>query len=142
MKTIDDCRIIELPKIRRVEGNITFVEGGSSVTFDIARIYYLYDIPGGESRGGHAHKELEQLIVSVIGSFDVVVDDGCRRKTIVLNRAYYGLYVPKLIWRELTNFSSGGICVVLASQCYDEQDYIRDYQEFLKARRVGVGVGH
>jgi len=129
--TIDDCHVIELPKIARREGNITPVQSGEAISFDIARVYYLYDVPGGATRGGHAHKELQQLIVALMGCFEVVLDDGQRQKTVVLNRAYYGLYVPRLIWRELINFSSGGICLVLASLKYDEQEYLRRYDEFL-----------
>ncbi len=131
MTTIDDCRIIDLPRISARQGNITPVEGLKTIPFDIKRVYYLYDVPGGETRGGHAHKGLHQLIVSVMGSFDVILDDGKERKTVSLNRAYYGLYVPPMIWRELENFSSGGICLVLASQLYAEDDYIRDYTMFL-----------
>ena len=133
MPTIDDCKIINLPKISNRKGNITPVEGFHTVPFDIARVYYLYDVPGGSTRGGHAHKELKQLLISVMGAFDVILDDGHKRKTVRLDRAYYGLYVPRMIWRELENFSSGGICLVLASLPYDESDYHRDYDEFLEA---------
>ena len=132
MTTVDDCKLIDLPKITARQGNITPVEGNKDIPFDIERVYYLYDIPGGAARGGHAHKELQQLIVSVMGAFDVVLDDGQRKRTVRLDRAYYGLYVPMMIWRELENFSSGGICIVLASMPYGENDYIRDYDEFLK----------
>ena len=135
MTTVDDCKLIDLPKITTRQGNITAVEGAKDIPFDIARVYYLYDVPGGESRGGHAHKELQQLIVSVMGSFDVVLDGGQKKKTVTLNRAYYGLYVPRMIWRELENFSSGGICLVLASIPYDENDYIRDYDIFLREKQ-------
>jgi hypothetical protein len=137
MPTINDCRIIELPCVRRREGNLTAVHGDREVPFTIARAYYLYDIPGGASRGGHAHKELQQLIVSVMGAFDVIVDDGISRKAFRLERAYYGLYIPKMIWRELDNFSSGGISLVLASLPYSEEDYIRNYEDYLK--RVNIG---
>lgn len=135
MTTVDDCRLIDLPKITARQGNITPVEGNKDIPFDIERVYYLYDVPGGESRGGHAHKKLQQLIVSVMGSFDVILDDGQRKKTVRLDRAYYGLYIPNMIWRELENFSSGGICLVLASLPYDENDYIRDYNEFLRKKK-------
>ncbi len=135
MTTVDDCELIDLPKISARQGSITPVEGNKDIPFDIERVYYLYDVPGGESRGGHAHKELQQLIVSVMGSFDVVLNDGQKKKTVTLNRAYYGLYVPKMIWRELENFSSGGICLVLASMPYGEDDYIRDYDEFFTVKR-------
>lgn len=134
MTTLDDCRPIELGRISRPEGNLTPVEGLRSIPFAIGRVYYLYDIPGGAQRGGHAHRCLEQLLVSVMGAFDVVVDDGRSRRTVRLERAYYGLYVPPMIWRELEGFSSGAICVVLASLPYDEGDYIRRYDEFLKAK--------
>jgi len=105
------------------------------VPFDIVRTYYLYDVPGGESRGGHAHKELQQLLISVMGAFDVIVDDGSEKKTIRLDRAYCGLYIPKQIWRELINFSSGANCLVLASMLYDESEYIRNYDEFLRLKK-------
>ena len=134
LTTLDDCRILDLPKISRTEGNITPVEGGTDLPFDIARVYYLYDVPGNEARGAHAHKQLQQLIVSVMGSFDVVLDDGTNRKTVTLNRAYHGLLLPRLIWRELVGFSSGAVVLVLASTSYDPDDYIRDYQEFLDYR--------
>ncbi len=133
--TIDDCFLLDLPKIPRPVGGITPVENDSIIPFDIARVYYLYDVPGGETRGGHAHLELQQLIVGVMGSIDVVLDDGNNRKTITLNRAYNGLYIPRMIWRELVNFSSGGICLVLASMRFDESDYIRDYDKFVAKKR-------
>jgi hypothetical protein len=135
MTTIDDCRELDLPRIVRAQGSITPIEGGKHVPFEIARMYYLYDVPGGESRGGHAHKELLQLMVSVMGSFDVVLDDGSRRRRVSLNRGYRGLYLPNLIWRELENFSSGAICVVLASQPYQENEYIREYSGFIEYRK-------
>lgn len=128
-----DCRIIDLPKIIDTRGNLTFIEGGRHVPFPIQRVYYLYDVPGGAERGGHAHKGLHQLIVAMSGSFDVVLDDGHEKKRYHLNRSYYGLYVCPMIWRELDNFSSGSVCMVLASNLYDEEDYYRDYQEFNKA---------
>jgi dTDP-4-dehydrorhamnose 3,5-epimerase-like enzyme len=134
---IEQVRIIELPKIADPRGNLTFVEGMNHVPFDIRRVYYLYDVPGGETRGGHAHKDLEQFIIAVNGSFDVVLRDGYNQKKFFLNRSYYGLYVPRMVWRELENFSSGSVCLVLASQPYEESDYYRDYPEFLKA--VGSG---
>jgi len=133
MSSINDCRIIELSKISNRRGNLTAVEGCHHIPFDIARVYYLYDVPGGSMRGGHAHKELQQLLVAVMGAFDVVLDDGREKKTVRLDRAYYGLYIPNMIWRELENFSSGGICLVLASLLYDENDYYRKYDNFMKA---------
>lgn len=139
--TIHDCTLIDLPKISERKGAITPIYGEEHVPFRIERIYYLYDVPGGESRGGHAHKELQQLIVSVMGAFDVVLDDGHERKKVHLDRAYYGLYISTMIWRELENFSSGGICLVLASAAYDEKDYIRDYQEFLKLKDQTGEIG-
>ncbi|BAY23078.1 hypothetical protein NIES2100_28420 [Calothrix sp. NIES-2100] len=128
---IDKCKIIELPKIKDPRGNLTFVEGGKHIPFEIQRVYYLYDVPGGAERGGHAHKELQQLIIAMSGSFDVLLDDGTEKKRFYLNRSYYGLYICPMIWRELDNFSSGSVCMVLASNLYDEADYYRDYQEFL-----------
>lgn len=130
--TVDDCVLIRLPQICLPEGSTTPLDKSAILPFEIARVYFLYDVPGGTDRGGHAHRQLQQLIVAVMGSFDVVLDDGRQRKTVTLNRSYYGLYVPRLIWRELTNFSSGGICLVLASLPYDEQDYIREYSQFVQ----------
>jgi len=128
---LHDARIIELPKISEPRGSLTFVESAGHIPFAIQRIYYLYDVPGGASRGGHAHRILEQFIIAASGSFDVVLDDGYHQKTFFLNRSYYGLYVPRMVWRELANFSSGSVSLVLASEHYDESDYCRDYQEFL-----------
>src|SRR6185437_16500597 len=129
MSNVDNCRIIELPKISDPRGSLTFIEGNKHVPFNIERTYYLYDVPGGAQRGGHAHKELHQLILAVSGSFDVVLDDGGKQKRIHLNRPYYGLYICPMIWRELDNFSSGSVCMVLASAHYDENDYYREYQD-------------
>jgi len=134
MTTVDDCQLVELPKILRPEGNLTPVEGGETVPFDIARVYYLYDVVGGAERGGHAHRVLQQLIVCVMGGFVVVLDDGGDQRRIELNRAYQGLYVPTMIWREIVDFTSGAVCVVLASHLYSEGDYIRDYDEFVRLR--------
>lgn len=125
-----DCSVIELPQITDRSGNITAVTSSDEIPFDIKRIYYLYDVPGGETRGGHAHKELQQLIVAASGSFDVQLDDGKIKRTISLNRPNYGLYIKPGIWRELVNFSSGSVLLVLASECYLESDYLREYQEF------------
>lgn len=132
--SVEDCKIVDLPKIVDSRGNLTFIEGGNHVPFEIQRVYYLYDVPGGAERGGHAHKELHQLIIAMSGSFDVVIDDGKDKKRIHLNRSYNGLYVCPMIWRELDNFSSGSVCMVLASNKYDESDYFRDYPEFMRAR--------
>jgi uncharacterized RmlC-like cupin family protein len=131
--SLRECRIIDLPRIQDHRGNLTFVEGGQHVPFDIRRVYYLYDVPGGAHRGGHAHKELEQLIVAMSGSFDVVLDDGAEHKRFHLNRSYFGLYVPRMVWRELDNFSSGSVCMVLASTRYEESDYYRDHDEYVQA---------
>ncbi len=131
--SIKQCITINLPKIADPRGNLTFIEGGRHVPFQIQRVYYLYDTPGGAERGGHAHKDLHQLIVAMSGSFDVILDDGAERKRFHLNRSYYGLYVCPMIWRELDNFSSGSVCMVLASNFYDESDYYRDFQQFLSA---------
>jgi len=125
------CKIIALPKNTDPRGNLTFIEGGVHVPFLIQRVYYLYDVPGGAERGGHAHKELHQLIIAMSGSFDVVLDDGSEKKRFHLNRSYFGLYVCPMIWRELDNFSSGSVCMVLASNRYNENDYYREYADFL-----------
>jgi hypothetical protein len=130
---LTDCKIVDLPKIADPRGNLTFIEGRRHVPFDIRRVYYLYDTPGGAERGGHAHKDLHQLIVAMSGSFDVVLNDGGQKKRFHLNRSYYGLYVCPMIWRELDNFSSGSVCMVLASNLYDESDYYRDFQTFINA---------
>jgi dTDP-4-dehydrorhamnose 3,5-epimerase-like enzyme len=137
--TLTHCRTINLPRIERPQGNLTAIATGAEVPFPLARVYYLYDIPGGEARGGHAHRDLQQLIVAVRGSFDVVLDDGRERRSVRLDRAYKGLYLPRMIWRELENFSSGGICVVLASAPYDEDDYIRDYSTFRREKHDVLG---
>jgi hypothetical protein len=129
---IDNCKIVEFPKIVDSRGNLTFIENLRHIPFEIKRVYYLYDVPGGSERGGHAHKELEQVIVAMSGSFDVILDDGVQTKRFHLNRSYYGLYVCPMIWRELDNFSSGSVCMVLASIFYDESDYYRNYQEFIE----------
>lgn len=133
---IDACAIVELPKISDPRGNLTFVENNKHVPFAIQRVYYLYDVPGGAERGGHAHKALHQLIIAMSGSFDVVLDDGRNKKRVHLNRSYSGLYVCPMIWREIDNFSSGSVCMVLASNPYDESDYYRDYNEYIAAQGV------
>lgn len=131
--SVSEAKLIQLPKISDPRGNLTFIEGSRHVPFDLKRVYYLYDVPGGETRAGHAHKQLEALMIAVSGSFEVILDDGTARKSFFLNRSYYGLYIPKMVWRELENFSSGSVCLVLASEIYDESDYYRDYDQFLKA---------
>lgn len=130
---IKKCQILNLPKIADPRGSLTFIEGGH-IPFAIERVYYLYDVPGGMERGGHAHKDLQQVIIAVSGSFDVILDDGREKKRFPLNRSYFGLYVCPMIWRELDNFSSGSVCLVLASHRYDEADYFRDYASFLSAQ--------
>lgn len=130
---ISDCKIIDLPKISDPRGNLTFIEGNNHIPFDIQRVYYLYDVPGGAERGGHAHKALSQLIIAMSGSFDVILDEGGEKKRFHLNRSYQGLYVCPMMWRELDNFSSGSVCMVLASNIYEESDYYREYNEYLTA---------
>lgn len=128
--TIENCQIIQLPKIEDSRGNLSVIESLEHVPFGIERVYYLYDAPGGAERGGHAHKALQQLMIAVSGSFDVLLDDGKTSKTITLNDASKGLYICPMIWRELSNFSSGSVCLVIASTRYDESDYYRDYIQF------------
>lgn len=130
---IEECKIIELPKISDPRGNLTFIEGSRHIPFDIRRVYYTYDVPGGADRGGHAHKALHQLIIAMSGSFDVTLDDGRNKKKFHLNRSYQGLYVCPMMWRDLDNFSSGSVCMVLASNIYEASDYYRDYDEFVSA---------
>jgi len=129
--SVNNCKIIDLPKISDPRGNLSFIEGGQHIPFEIKRVYYLYDVPGGSDRGSHAHKNLHQFIVAMSGSFDVVLDDGNEKKRFHLNRSYYGLYVCPMMWRDLDNFSSGAVCMVLASTHYEESDYLRDYSQFL-----------
>jgi hypothetical protein len=129
--TVFDCSIIDVSKVHNEAGNITVIENGINIPFDVKRVYYLYDIPGGEARGGHAHYELEQYIIAASGSFDVILNDGNNRKIVTLNRPNLALHIVPGLWRELDNFSSGSISLVLASHIYDEKDYIRDYNEYL-----------
>lgn len=132
---LSDCRIIDLPKISDPRGNLTFIEGGNHIPFEIKRVYYLYDVPGGAERGAHGHRRLQQFIVAMSGSFDVILDDGFETRTIHMNRSYYGLYVSPMMWRDITNVSSGAVLMVLASELYDESDYFREYEQFLRAAR-------
>lgn len=136
MITVKDCQIIDLPRSRGRAGNLTTVFGGLHLPFDIARIYYLYDVPEGKGRGGHAHKKLQQLIIPVAGSFDLILDDGQEKRKVSLNRPNCGLYIPGHIWTRIVNFSRGSVCIVLASLPYDEQEYLRDYDEFLEFKAV------
>jgi hypothetical protein len=131
--SINNCRIIELPKIQDPRGNLTFIETGKHIPFEMRRVFYLYDVPGGAERMGHAQKTCEQFLIAMSGSFDVIVFDGKNNKRIHLNRSYYGLYIPPLIWREIDNFSSGVVCLALASEPYDEAGYYREYRDFLMA---------
>jgi len=133
--TIFDCSVIDVSKIQNDAGNITVVENGKNIPFDVKRIYYLYDIPGGEKRGGHAHYELEQYIIAASGSFVVILDDGKNTKTVTLNRPNIALHIVPGLWRQLDDFSSGSISLVLASHIYEEGDYIRDYNEFLNFKK-------
>jgi hypothetical protein len=130
---LSDCRVISLPKIEDGRGNLTFIESARHVDFEIKRVYYLYDVPGGADRGGHAHRTLRQLIIAASGSFDVVLDDGRGRTAVHLNRSYSGLYLAPMVWREIENFSGGSVCLVLASAHFDESDYIRDYEDYRAA---------
>lgn len=133
--SVNDCRVIELPKIHDSRGNLTFIESGRHLPFEVKRVYYLYDVPGGATRAAHGHRELHQLMIAMSGSFDITLDDGYEKKLFHLNRSYYGLYIPPMMWRDLDNFSSGAVCMVLASDFYDEDDYFRNYQDFLCAAR-------
>lgn len=131
--SISQSRIIDFPRIHDPRGNLTFVEGMRHIPFDIKRIYYLYDVPGGAERGAHGHRALEQVVIAMSGSFDITLDDGTDKKRFHLNRSYYGLYVPPMTWRELDNFSSGSVCLVLASEVFLESDYFRRYEDFMAA---------
>lgn len=133
--SLQRCRLIDLPRINNPRGNLTFIEAQRHIPFTIRRVYYLYDVPGGATRAGHGHKALEQFMVAMSGSFDVMLDDGVEKRRYHLNRSYYGLYISPMVWREIENFSSGSVCMVLASEYYDEDDYYREYEAFLKAVR-------
>ncbi len=137
--SVYDCSIIELDRHHSDrKGNLSVVENCGTIPFDVKRVFYLYDIPGGESRGAHAHKMCHQFLVAASGSFEVVLDDGKNRRTVVLNRPFYGLHIPPGIWAHEQGFSSGSVCLVLASEKYDAEDYIRDYEEFLKYKGIGI----
>jgi dTDP-4-dehydrorhamnose 3,5-epimerase-like enzyme len=136
--SIDGCRWVELPRISDERGSLTVVEARKHIPFAIERIYYLYDVPEAGARGGHAHKQLEQLFIAMAGSFELVVDDGVGRKSFTLDQRHRGLYMPRMLWRELSHFSAGAVCLVLASLPYDENDYFRDYNQFLAAVRGGT----
>jgi len=133
-----DCKLIELPKITDPRGNLTFIEENKHIPYDIKRVFFLYDVPGGENRAGHALKKCNQLLIAASGSFDVTLDDGNEKQTFQLNRSYFGLHIPPLVWREIDNFSSGSVCMVLASEFYSEADYYREYKDFLKAVRGNI----
>ncbi len=133
--SIADCKLVELPRINDPRGNLTFIEAERHIPFEMKRMFYLYDVPGGATRAGHALRRCHQFIIATSGSFDVIVNDGFDKKRCTLNRSYQGLYIPPLVWREIDNFSSNSVCVVLASHVYDESDYYRDYKDFLEAVR-------
>lgn len=133
--TIDDVKLVELPKYSDPRGNLSFAQQQSQIPFDIKRTYWIYDVPGGEHRGGHAYRETKEFIIALSGAFDVVVDDGENKKTFMLNRSYHGLYIPKGLWREMRNFSTNSLALEFASTTYSKDDYIRDYDEFLELKR-------
>jgi len=135
--TIDDCRILELPKFLDARGNLSFAEQNNHIPFEIKRTYWIYDVPGGEERGGHAFRQNQEVVIALSGAFDVVVDDGERKKTFTLNRSYYGLYIPAGLWRTMDNFSTNSLALEFGSQHYNEDDYIREYGEFLKLKKNG-----
>lgn len=134
---MNDAHIIELPKFLDARGNLSFAENFKQIPFEIKRTYWLYDVPGGESRGGHAYKENEEFVIALSGAFNVIVDDGKQKKTYTLNRSYYGLYIPAGLWRELENFSTNAFVLEFGSKLYDEADYVRDYEQFLKLKNDG-----
>ena len=135
LPTVHDCLTMNVPKIPDVRGNLTYIESAGHVPFSIRRVYWIYDVPGGEVRGGHAYRELQEFIIALSGSFDVHVNDGDSRRVITLNRSYYGLYVPRMMWRQLVNFSTNAVCLILASLPFDENDYVRRFDDFAAARR-------
>lgn len=135
--TIDDIRVVELPKFMDPRGNLSFVEQNNHILFGIRRTYWIYDVPGGESRGGHAYKMTDEFIIAISGSFDVIVADGKNRKTFTLNRSYYGLYIPKGLWRTMENFSTNSLALEFASTTYNRSDYVEDYDTYLKLKNNG-----
>jgi dTDP-4-dehydrorhamnose 3,5-epimerase-like enzyme len=137
MATIEDIRVIELPKFLDARGNLSFAENCKQIPFEIKRTYWIYDVPGGEDRGGHAFKENQEVVIALSGAFDVVVDDGIRQKKFELNRSYYGLYIPAGLWRTMENFSTNSFALEFGSVKYSAEDYIRDYDEFLKLKKDG-----
>ncbi|NHC08157.1 sugar 3,4-ketoisomerase [Azonexus fungiphilus] len=136
--SIHDSKLIELPRITDHRGNLTFIENSRHIPFDIKRVYYLYDVPGGAARAAHGHKALHQLMIAMSGSFDITLDDGFEKKKYHLNRSYYGVYIPPMIWRDLDNFSSGAVCMVLASDYFDESDYYRNYGDFIMSAKDNI----
>jgi hypothetical protein len=135
LPTVDDCQLLALPRIPDHRGNLTFVEGDRHIPFALKRVYYLYDVPGGAERAGHGHYQLQQLVIAMSGSFNIHLNDGVTERSFHLNRSYQGLYIPPMLWRTVDNFSSGSVCLVLASLPYDEADYFRTYESFLQARQ-------
>lgn len=131
---IQNIRIIDLPKIEDIRGNLSFVEENNHIPFDIKRVYWIYDVPGGQKRGGHAYRKLHEFIIALSGSFDVIIDNGKEKQTYSLNRSYYGLYVPNMLWRSLENFSTNALCLIFASEHYSENDYIRNYKKFIQIK--------
>lgn len=131
MRRVESCKIISLPKVEDLRGNLTFIQERDHIPFEIERIYWIYDVPGGQIRGGHAFREQQELIIALTGSFDVIVDDGENKKSFSMNRSYYGLYVPNELWRHMENFSTNSVAMVISSTSFSEGDYIRDYQDFL-----------
>jgi glyoxylate utilization-related uncharacterized protein len=137
MPTVADCRLINFPRIQDPRGNLTPIEGQVEVPFAIRRVYWIYDVPGGAQRGGHAYRELQEVLIALSGSFDVVINDGAQERRVLLNRSYFGLYVPSGLWRHLDNFSTNAVCAILASRTYEEADYVRDYDAFLTLSHAG-----
>lgn len=135
--TIDDVKVIELPRFNDNRGNLSFVEECNHIPFPIQRTYWIYDVPGGESRGGHAYYNNEEFIIAISGGFDVIVDDGNKKMTFTLNRSYYGLYIPKGLWREITNFSTNSLALEFASIKYDRKDYVEDYEQYVEQKKYG-----